>query len=33
MSAVPVEHPRRAVELETVGMTKIFGPLIALEDV
>jgi simple sugar transport system ATP-binding protein len=25
--------PRRAISLETVGMTKIFGPLIALEDV
>jgi simple sugar transport system ATP-binding protein len=25
--------PRRAVELETVGMTKIFGSLVALEDV
>src|SRR5689334_16117970 len=26
-------HPRRAVSLETVGMTKIFGSLVALEDV
>lgn len=33
MSAVPAPHPRRAVELQTIGMTKIFGSLVALEDV
>src|SRR5262245_1867063 len=26
-------HPRHAVGLETVGMTKVFGSLVALEDV
>ena len=31
--AAPTATPRRAVELETIGMTKIFGPLVALEDV
>jgi simple sugar transport system ATP-binding protein len=30
---VPHAHPRRAVGLETIGMTKIFGSLHALEDV
>ncbi|SHG21086.1 nucleoside ABC transporter ATP-binding protein [Kaistia soli DSM 19436] len=31
--AEPTGTTRRAVELETVGMTKIFGSLVALEDV
>src|SRR6266853_328753 len=33
MSDAPATPPIRALSLETVGMTKIFGPLVALEDV
>jgi ABC-type uncharacterized transport system ATPase subunit len=33
MSDVAATPPVRALSLETVGMTKIFGPLVALEDV
>jgi simple sugar transport system ATP-binding protein len=36
MSALPDPHAasgRRAIELQTIGMTKIFGSLVALEDV
>ncbi len=32
MSALPAAEPRRAIGLETRGMTKIFGSLVALED-
>ncbi|MGF1624144.1 MAG: ABC transporter ATP-binding protein [Alphaproteobacteria bacterium] len=31
--AKPEEHSAKAIGLETIGMTKIFGPLVALEDV
>ena len=33
VAATPSPAPVRALSLETVGMTKIFGPLVALEDV
>ena len=33
VESVPLVKPKQAISIETVGMTKIFGPLVALEDV